>query len=948
MAVEQVIIEFISDTSQLAPGIDQLEKIGKVEKSQAEDFKKTNTEINKQVAALKNIETVNNAIGKSGTTLKKSITDVVAATKGMSQAFTKDFKEGAVQALKEAGVSVEQFEKALEGATTEGKSLKAQLREMVAALAQMKVEGKDNTEQYKSLAQQAGRLKDAIGDANQEVKNFGSDTSTFDGLISTVQGLAGGFAVVQGASALFGDESEELQKTLLRVNAAMAILQGLQSIQTVLQKESAAATFANTIATKAQSAALAVYNFVVGASTGLTKAFKIALAATGVGLLVIGLIKLVEVLKQSNDEMADANALIESQQGLVDRLNESIQRSIEVQEARARSVNATESDIIRIQGKGLIRQREALFESNKNLAKQRDSLGSTSEAWFTLNTQIENNANAIAGLDNDILVKSINLEKQIADERADAEKKRADAAKQAAEDAKKRREDALQKEKEARAAGFADFKASVELELLAAEKGSQAELEIKKRLARAELQVSLDNEKLTDNQRKLLIKQYFQERIDLEKAFAKEKEKVILESIAADIQTELQGLELSTEQRLSLTETAITLTAQMEADAANGNAAKIGEINAKRDKAIRDARIASIQEVVNYEIALAESTNGPEKRRLAAVVASGEAEVYQKVRAVERIATLEADSVQKRIEALNSEREQKLISERDYLLQYAQLTDQGLKIWEDAEKSKTDITKEEGQKRQAQTIKDIKDVVEVAQVILGVLEQLNSLQSEKEQQRLDEQRQHLKDLQDSGAITEKEAIQRQKKIDAEERKAKNEQAKRDKQVAVFKALLAIPLAFLQGLSQGGIVTAIIYGALAAVSAAIVIAKPVPKFGKGKKNSYEGPAEVGETGTELIEHNGRMFVADKPQYVWLSKKDKVFNPTETVKMLSSSKMNTERDVQVINNSSDLKIDYDKIGEAVGKHVQTNVFVDGIQEQAIRKNSFNQWLNNRRSF
>src|SRR4029079_19681814 len=101
-------------------------------------------------------------------------------------------------------------------------------------------------------------------------------------------------------------ESKDLQQTLLRVNAAMAVLQGLQQIQNVLQKESAASILANTIATKAQSAALAVYNFIVGTSTGLTKAFRIALATTGIGVIVIALIELVKVLNKSNHEMEDA------------------------------------------------------------------------------------------------------------------------------------------------------------------------------------------------------------------------------------------------------------------------------------------------------------------------------------------------------------------------------------------------------------------------------------------------------------------------------------------------------------------------------------------------------------------------------------------------------------------------------------------------------------------
>src|SRR5690606_16475404 len=127
-----------------------------------------------------------------------------------------------------------------------------------------------------------------------------------------------------------------------------------------------------------------------------------------------------------------------------------------------------------------------------------------SEAWFKLNDAIGANANKLKNLDTQIKITNIQFISQQEKEREEAQKKRIDAEKKAAEDAKKRREEQLRAEKEARAAGFADFKAQVELELLAAEEGSEEQLEIRKRLARAELQIQLDNEKLTENQRKLL------------------------------------------------------------------------------------------------------------------------------------------------------------------------------------------------------------------------------------------------------------------------------------------------------------------------------------------------------------------------------------------------------------------------------------------------------------
>lgn len=947
---QQVFVEFISDTSKLEPAVDQLERIGKVEQGQAAAFKATNTEINKQADALKKVSAVNQQIDATGRITKKNVADLATAVKGMSGTFQKEFKAGVIDGLKQAGVSIKQFEKQVESSfdktETSTLSLRSQLRAMVEQLAQLKVQGKDNSAEFLKLAQDAGKLKDAIGDANLQIKNFASDTSNIDGALSLVSGLAGGFAVVQGAAALFGDESEELQKTLLRVNAAMAILQGLQQVSLVLEKESAAAKFVNTIATKAQTAALVIYNFVVGASTRLTKLFRIALVSTGVGLLVSGLIELVSILNSTDDSLEEVNSELERQKNLTEALNKSIQDSVDIQLANAEAAGLAESRLISIRGKGLQQQLRNTLQIQKDQIAQRDALRASSEAWGVLNNAIEENNTVINGLNKDILITSIQFEAQLAKEREDRIKKEKDDAKQAAADAKRLNEERLQKAKEARAAEFQNFKAGIEIELLAAEKGSDKELSIRKRFLDAEFQIAIDNEKLTNNERELLFQKFLKDRNDLDDQYQKERTKKTFENIQSGIEADLAQLEISNEDKLRFTETAIRLQAQVEIAAAEGNAAKIIEIEAKRDKAIRDVRIASIQEVVNYEIALAEAANGPGKRRLQAALENGELELEERKAIITALASLDNDAIQKRIDALNTERSQRLISQKDYDLQYAQLVDQQTQIWEDAEKKKTDATITESNKRLAKTKEDINNILAVADLLSDVLSGLADIQTQKDNEKIASDRARIKGLQDAGAITEKEAIRSMKKIDAEERKIKIQQAKRDKDIALFEAVIntargvasAIPNPFLIALAI----------AVGAAQIAIIASRPIPKFAKGKKSTYEGLGLVGEAGSELIERNGRMHIAEKPSIVYLGSKDKVYSHKETVAMMSKPQMNTERNGIMVKTDKGIQIDYDKIGKAVADNVQTNVFVDGVQEQAVKKKEFINYLNNRRSF
>jgi hypothetical protein len=91
--------------------------------------------------------------------------------------------------------------------------------------------------------------------------------------------------------ALFGSESENVEKTLLKVQSAMALSQGLQTIGESVDsfKQLGAVLKSNVAVQKVLTVSQAAYTTVVGASTGALKLLRIALAATGIGAIVVGL-----------------------------------------------------------------------------------------------------------------------------------------------------------------------------------------------------------------------------------------------------------------------------------------------------------------------------------------------------------------------------------------------------------------------------------------------------------------------------------------------------------------------------------------------------------------------------------------------------------------------------------------------------------------------------------
>ena len=162
------------------------------------------------------------------------------------------------------------------------KSLKQELRSIEQQLNQMAESGDTGSEAFRKLQQRAGQVKDQINDTKGAIKALSSDTFRLDAFAQGAQAIAGGFASAQGALALFGSENKQVEEAIKKTQGAMALLQGVTTITNVLQKESALRL---AIATTAQTA----YTTVVGASTGAMKLFRIALASTGIGALVVGL-----------------------------------------------------------------------------------------------------------------------------------------------------------------------------------------------------------------------------------------------------------------------------------------------------------------------------------------------------------------------------------------------------------------------------------------------------------------------------------------------------------------------------------------------------------------------------------------------------------------------------------------------------------------------------------
>jgi hypothetical protein len=150
----------------------------------------------------------------------------------------------------------------------------------------------------RELIEKAAEAQDKLTELNTSVKNLADGESTLLSIVQGAKGVAAGFTLAQGSAALFGGEQKELMAVLVKVQASMAVLNSLTEISHILQKDS-------TVALKATSAAQSLYALAVGSSTGAMKLFRLALAGTGIGLLVLLLVELILHFKETKQKVTD-------------------------------------------------------------------------------------------------------------------------------------------------------------------------------------------------------------------------------------------------------------------------------------------------------------------------------------------------------------------------------------------------------------------------------------------------------------------------------------------------------------------------------------------------------------------------------------------------------------------------------------------------------------------
>jgi hypothetical protein len=231
------------------------------------------------------------------------------------------------------------------------KSFRAQLREAQQEALRLAEAFGETDARTLAAARRVSELKDRMDDVNATIRGLHPDK--FQAIANITGTLANGFAAAQGAAALLGGESEDLQKAMLRVQGAMALAQGVAGLKDM----------------KFMLAGIGqqIMSVVVPAFSSLAGAARAFGAALGIGIIITGLTLVIQNFEKIESWLRRIAGLPDWKK--LEAQNKariaSMEREIELMEARGE----TEAKIMMAKANAIVEERK-LLRDKKSLSEE--------------------------------------------------------------------------------------------------------------------------------------------------------------------------------------------------------------------------------------------------------------------------------------------------------------------------------------------------------------------------------------------------------------------------------------------------------------------------------------------------------------------------------------------------------------------------------------------------
>lgn len=836
--------------------------------------------------------------------------------------------------------------------TGSGQRMMMQIRQIREELAKMEIAGNTSSQAFIDLSVKAAQLTDQMGDTQRQIQILASDTKNLDAVMSIGSGLTGAFTAATSAAALLGGENEALQKSFLQVQAAMAVLNGVQQVANTLNKDSIASvvlrTALNKIFNKEKAEEAAVTTIATetsvadtGAKIAQTVATKAATTATeklnaamrknAIGLIIAAIIAVIALLVSAMTKLSDTidknkvrlrnfNSELETTNKLLNQISRDTDLAARIAEAEGKS----QEEILRIRREGAKEQQKIAEEDyKKKLRKKKeaddDITEEEEEALKKAYELKEKAADEVQKLNDDIMILEIRQRKEAEDKAAEDDKRRHEEAVQRA---KQRNEEIANAQKQLNQLRIAAMQDGLDKDI------AEITYEYQERIK------AITGHSRTETQLRIALQDEMQRKLaEASRKRAGETEQTNYTNDSLAVQNALTEAETLYEVRAALLQRQAEIEkAHIEATIANEveKANRIRTIDIKLTQDLEANRKSQMQEEIADAKLIAENRIA-ESENAAMRILNDENSTAAQIKAARQ--TL-ADHDKN----LREVQEQELKAQYDAdLITYQEYQNQKLEIERAELDAEQERLKEQAAMTQQLTQEILSFVGDIASEIFGAISDRISQQLDDLDNMYTTDAEEAEEDANKKYITEKEL--QQKKLALRQKQARIEKTEAAFQIGLNTAT-AIMRAWAESTALAPVMIALI-AATGAAQLAAVLAKPLPQYAKGRKGGKGEYALVGENGPEM------MYIPQGASIV----PNNIMNSPEKWAQFGVPAMPAIDSALLTfaaSNAAGNRIDYDKLGKTIAenmprqKAVSVNVDRSGVTVSEGNSNTRHQNL------
>lgn len=366
---EEIIFKTKVDTGDSVTSVDNLDNsvknlAGDTSKSQ-EEFTRLRNEIKKQ---SEEVDKLSKKYGENS----KEADEARKALGGLNNAYDALSKTATDLGAK------------FEDVYGELQPLSSRLGEIEDRMYELALAGQQNTKEFETLQAEVVRYRQTIIQVDAAVDKLAEQGKGLGTALQIGSDVVAGYGAMQGVMALVGAESEELEKTFIKLQAVQTVLASLEQLKMSLDKQSLLLTKGRAVATGVLTVAQNAYTWATGATTGAMKALRLAMLAIPIVAIVAGIMAIVGAMKMFNKEVEvaeqaneDLTKSFEKQEQVFNRLSAKIMRDMDNRIALAKAEGATREELHQLELERLSKEegiRQATAKKELGLIKSKQKI----------------------------------------------------------------------------------------------------------------------------------------------------------------------------------------------------------------------------------------------------------------------------------------------------------------------------------------------------------------------------------------------------------------------------------------------------------------------------------------------------------------------------------------------------------------------------------------------